>query len=37
MNLTKSVVESLKIVGLIAAIALVLWTMPDETMMIVGH
>lgn len=37
MNLTKSVLESLKIIGLILAIALVLWTMPDQTVMIVGN
>lgn len=37
MNMAKNLVEGLKILGLIAAIALVLWTMPEQAVMITGH
>ena len=37
MNLAKNFVEGLKIAGLIAAIALVLWTMPEQTALLTGQ
>ena len=37
MNMAKNIVEGLKILGLILAIALVLWTMPDQAVVIAGR